>query len=55
MSNKYCSKQDERMKAVEKENLQAYNESVNNKVEPQNHEHNARMEGFARKEQNMNN
>ena len=45
----------DRETAIEKEALHAYNESMSNKVEPQNHEHNARKEGFARKEKNQNN
>lgn len=55
MSNENNKKETSREKRLEKAALKAYNESISNKVEPQNHEHNARKEGFARKEEHWNN
>lgn len=42
-------------KTLEQEALNYYNDGMKGKVIPQNHEHNARKEGFARKEQHRNN
>ena len=55
MSNQYSGKVDMKEKAIEQDNLNSYNESVSGKVKPQNQHHNARKEGFARKERNQNN
>ena len=44
----------EREKEIEKESLKTYNETMSNKIENQNKTHNARKEGFARKEENRN-
>lgn len=54
MSKECCNETKNKEKALEKEALKAYNESMSNKVMPQNMEHNARAEGFARKEQQWN-
>lgn len=54
MLNKDCKDSKDREKALEKASLKAYNESMSNKVEPQNQEHNARAEAFARNEQQWN-
>lgn len=55
MSNEYNKKETCREKRLEEAALNAYNESMSNKVVPQNQEHNARKEGFARKEEHRNN
>lgn len=55
MSNQSSSNSKAKEKSKEKEALNAYNESMSGKVENQNQQHNARKEGFSRKEQNWNN
>lgn len=54
MSELYSSKFDSKKEAVEQDNLRTYNQDMSGKVENQNHSHNARKEGFARKERNQN-
>ena len=52
------NKKDNRLTAeerIEKVARNAYDESMSGKVENQNQHHNARKEGFARKEMNRNN
>lgn len=52
------NKKDNRLTAeerIEKAARNAYDESMSGKVENQNQHHNARKEGFARKEMNRNN
>lgn len=55
MANEYNNMNAKREKKIEEAALNAYNESLSHKVKPQNKEHNARMEGFARKEEHLNN
>ncbi len=55
MANECSGKVNSKEKAIEQENLNTYNASMSGKVEPQNEHHNARKEGFARKEMNLNN
>ena len=55
MSEQNSNKSKSSEKAKEAAALNAYNESMGGKIENQNKTHNARKEGFARKEENWNN
>ena len=55
MSEQNSNKSKSSEKAKEAVALNTYNESMSGKVENQNQHHNARKEGFTRKEQNRNN
>lgn len=54
MSNQEKQECNEREKRIEEQARNTYNDSLSGKIENQNHEHNARKEGFSRKEQNRN-
>ena len=55
MSDQSSNHSKSKEKAKEKVAFNVYNESMSGKVENQNQHHNARKEGFSRKEQNRNN